>query len=65
MNALQIRLSQLDKDYISYNMEQTENDPEVNIVLSIYYGYYNQFLEFYDKNGDLISREHCNYNDFT
>lgn len=46
-------------------MEQTENDNKVDIVLSIYYGYYNQFLEFYDKNGDLIWREHCNYNDFT
>ena len=65
MNALQIRLEQLDKDFISYNMEHMEGDEKVFVVLSIYYGYYNQFLEFYDKNGDLISREHCNYNDFT
>ena len=65
MNALQIRLEQLEKDFISYNMEHTDGDDEVSVVLSIYYGYYNQFLEFYDKNGDLISREHCNYNDFT
>ena len=65
MNALETRLIQLEKDFISYNMEQVEDDIETTIVLSIYYGYYNQFLEFYDKNGDLISREHCNYNDFT
>lgn len=65
MNALQIRLKQLEKDFISYNMEHIDGDDEVSVVLSIYYGYYNQFLEFYDKNGDLISREHCNYNDFT
>ena len=64
MNALEIRRIQLEKDFIPYNMELVE-DEEVSIVLSIYYGYYNQFLEYYDKNRDLISREHCNYNDFT
>lgn len=64
MSALETRQIQLEKDFISYNMELVE-DEEVSVVLSIYYGYYNQFLEYYDKNGDLISREHCNYNDFT
>lgn len=64
MNALQIRLKQLEKDFIPYNTEHADGDDEVSVILSIYYGYYNQFLEFYDKNGDLISREHCSYNDF-
>lgn len=64
MNTLEIRQIQLEKDFIPYNMELVD-DEEVLIVLSIYYGYYNQFLEYYDKNGDLICREHCNYNDFT
>ena len=46
MNALEIRRIQLEKDFIPYNMELVE-DEEVSIVLSIYYGYYNQFLEYY------------------
>lgn len=64
MSVLELRLKQLEKDNITYNKENF-NDVETAVVLTIMYGYYNQFLEYYDKNGDLISREHCNYNDFT
>ena len=64
MNTLETRRNQLEADFIPYNMEMVE-DEETVIVLNIYYGYYNQFLEYYNINGDLISREHCNYNDFT
>ena len=57
MNTLQNKLNQLDKDYISYNMElceHEENDTNPAIALSIYYDYNNQVVEFYNKNGDLI-----------
>lgn len=64
MSTLETRQNQLEKDFITYDMELVE-DEEVSVVLSIYYDYYNQFLEHYNKNGDLICREHCNYNDFT
>ena len=64
MSVLATRQIQLEKDFTTYDMELVE-DEEVLTVLSIYCDYYNQFLEYYDKNGNLICREHCNYNDFT
>lgn len=64
MSTLETRQIRLEKDFTTYDMELVE-DEEVLTVLSIYYDYYNQFLEYYNKNGDLICREHCNYNDFT
>jgi hypothetical protein len=64
MSVLELRLQQLEKDCITYNKENFV-DAETVVVLAIMYGYYNQILEYYDKNGDLIYREHCNYNDFT
>ena len=65
MNELELRLKGLEADNIPYNMEQFEEIDKTTIILSIYYGYYNQFLEYYDMDGKMFSRQHCNYNDFT
>lgn len=68
MSDLDNRITDLEERFIPYYMEcidDTEENGDNGIALSIYYGYYNQFLEFYDHSGNLVSREPCNYNEFS